>query len=137
MVFAFPESYRTDIEQEYGSIIEFKRNVHKAISILNQIQLQKAINEIYEADRKCAEAIIEGVKKIAESLTEDLQPVIKRMNELFKDFYEDNGFLPLNEDICIAPIPKYKLVLRYDKVPVSYSENIRTHQMPYRCRSSL
>ena len=62
MVLAFEESCRADIEQEYGSIVEFKRDVHKAVSIFNQEQMQRALEAIYEALRKCAEAIIEGIK---------------------------------------------------------------------------
>ena len=140
MIFAFPESCRADIEQEYGSIVEFKRDVHKVVSIFNQDQLQQALEAIYEALSKCAEAIIDGIKKIAESLTEDLKPVIQNIRELTKELYDMNGFIPLNEDICIAPIPitKHKIMLQYDKVPIDYSINIVvTHKKQYRCRSNL
>lgn len=136
MVLAFEESCRAQIEQEYGSIVEFKRDVHKAMSVFNQEQLQKALDEIYEALRKCAESIIEGIKKIAESLTEALQPVIENIRELTKELYEVNGFLPLNEDLYIAPIPKHTPVMKLDKVPMNYSMNVRAQQIPHRCRSN-
>lgn len=140
MVLAFEESCRADIEQEYGSIVEFKRYVHKAVSIFNQDQMQQALEAIYEALRKCAEAIIEGIKKLAESLTEALtealQPVIQNIRELTMELYDMNGFIPLNEDICIAPIPKHAPVMQFNKVPMNYSMNIRTPQIPYRCRSN-
>lgn len=136
MVLAFEESCRADIEQEYWSIAEFKRDVHKAVSIFNQDQMQQALEAIYEALRKCAEAIIEGIKKIAESLTETLQPVIQNIRELTKELYDMNGFIPLNEDIYIAPIPKHSPVMKLNKVPVNYSMNVRTPQIPYRCRSN-
>lgn len=136
MVLAFEESCRADIEHEYGSIVEFKRDVHKAVSIFNQDQMQQALKTIYEALRKCAEAIIEGIKKLAESLTEALQPVIQNIRELIKELYDRNGFISLNEDIYIAPIPKHSPVMQLNKVPVNYSMNIRTPQIPYRCRSN-
>lgn len=136
MVLAFEESCRAEIEQEYGSIVEFKRDVHKAVSIFNQDQLQQALEAIYEALRKCAEAIIEGIKKLAESLTEALQPVIQNIRELTKELYDMNGFIPLNEDIYIAPISKHSPVMQLNKVPVNYSMNIRTPQIPHRCRSN-
>lgn len=136
MVLAFEESCRADIEQEYGSIVEFKRDIHKAVSIFNQDQLQQALEAIYEALRKCAEAIIEGIKKLAESLTEALQPVIQNIRELTMELYDMNGFIPLNEDIYIAPIPKHSPVMKLNKVPVNYSMNVRTPQIPYRCRSN-
>lgn len=136
MVLAFEESCRADIEQEYGSIVEFKRDVHKAVSIFNQDQMQQALEAIYEALRKCAEAIIEGIKKIAESLTEALQPVIQNIRELIKELYDVNGFIPLNEDLYIAPIPKHAPVMKLNKVPVNYSMNVRAPKIPHRCRSN-
>ena len=140
MVLAFEESYRAQIEQEYGSIVEFKRNVHKAVSLFNQEQLQKVLeailDAIYEALRKCAEAIIEIIKKIAESLTEVLQPAIENIRELTMELYDTNGFLPLNEDLYIAPIQKHAPVMKLNKVPVNYSMNVRTPKIPYRCRSN-
>ena len=136
MVIAFEESYRERIEFEYGSIVEFKRDVHKAMSIFNQEQLQKVLEAIYEALRKCAEAIIEIIKKLAESLTEALQPVIQNIRELAMELYETNGFLPLNEDLYIAPIQKHAPIMKLNKVPVNYSMNIRAPQIPHRCRSN-
>lgn len=136
MVFAFEESCRAQIEQEYGSIVKFKRDVHKTMSVFNQEQLQRALDAIYEALRKCAEAIIEGIKKLAESLTEALQPVIENIRELTKELYEVNGFVPLNEDLYIAPIPKHAPVMKLDKVSLDSAKNIRTPQIPYRCRSN-
>lgn len=136
MVLAFEESCRADIEQEYGSIVEFKRDVHKAVSVFNQDQMQQALEAIHEALRKCAETIIEGIKKLAESLTEALQPVIQNIRELTKELYDMNGFIPLNEDIYIAPIPKQAPVMQLNKVPVNYSMNTRTPQIPHRCRSN-
>ena len=136
MVLAFEESCRADIEQEYGSIVEFKRDVHKAVSIFNHDQMQQALEAIYESLRKCAEAIIDGIKKIAEALTEALQPVIQNIRELTMELYDMNGFIPLNEDIYIAPIPKHAPVMHLNKVPVNYSMNIRTPQISYRCRSN-
>lgn len=136
MVLAFEESCRADIEQEYGSIIEFKRDVHKAVSVFNQDQMQQALEAIHEALRKCAETIIEGIKKIAESLTEALQPVIQNFRELTKELYDMNGFIPLNEDIYIAPIPKHAPVIQLNKVPGNYSMNIRITRIPHRCRSN-
>ena len=136
MVLAFEESCRVHIEQEYGSIVEFKRDVHKAMSVFNQEQLQKALDAIYEALRKCAEAIIDGIKKIAESLTEALQPVIQNIRELTMELYDMNGFIPLNDDIYIAPIPKHAPVMQLNKVPVNYPMNVRTPHISYRCRSN-
>ena len=136
MVLAFEESCRAGIEQEYGSIVEFKRDVHKAVSIFNQDQIQQALEAIYEALRKCAEAIIDGIKKLAESLTEALQPVIQNIRELTMELYDMNGFIPLNEDIYIAPIPKHAPVMKLNKVPVNYSMNVRAPQIPHRCRSN-
>lgn len=136
MILAFEESCRADIEQEYGSIVEFKRDVHKAVSIFNQDQIQQALEAIYEALRKCAEAIIEGIKKLAESLTESLQPVIQNIRELTKELYDMNGFIPLNDDIYIAPISKHAPVMKFNKVPVNYSMDIRTPNVPHRCRSN-
>lgn len=136
MVLAFEESCRADIEQEYGSIVEFKRDVHKAVSIFNQDQMQQALEAIYEALRKCAEAIIEGIKKLAESLIEALQPVIENIRELTKELYEVNGFVPLNEDLYIAPIPKHTPVMKLNKVSLDFAKNIRTPKIPYRCRSN-
>ena len=151
MVLALEESYREQIEFEYGSIVEFKRDVHKAMSVFNQEQLQKvpeaiyeAIYEalrkcgeaIYEALRKCAEAIIEIIKKIAESLTEALQPAIENIRELTMGLYDTNGFLPLNEDLYIAPIQKHAPVMKLNKVPVNYSMNVRAPKIPHRCRSN-
>ena len=91
---------------------------------------------MYENLRKCAESIIEGIKKLAESLTEALQQVMQNIRELTKELYDMNGFIPLNEDIYIAPIPKHAPVMKLNKVPVNYSMNIRTPQIPYRCRSN-
>lgn len=136
MVLAFEESCRADIEQEYGSIVEFKRDVHKAVSIFNQDQMQQALEAIYEALRKCAEAIIDVIKKLAESIIQALQPVIQNIRELIKELYDVNGFIPLNGDIYIAPIPKHAPVMKLNKVPVNYSMNIRTPHIPYRCRSN-
>ena len=136
MVLAFEESCRAYIEQEYGSIVEFKRYVHKAVSIFNQDQMQQALEAIYEALRKCAEAIIDVIKKIAESLTEALQPVIQNIRELTMELYDMNGFIPLNEDIYIAPISKHAPVMQFNKVPVNYPMNVRTPKLPYRCRSN-
>ena len=136
MVLAFEESCRADIEQEYGSIVEFKRDIHKAVSIFNQDQMQQALEAIYEALRKCAEAIIDGIKKLAESLTEALQPVIQNIRELTMELYDMNGFIPLNEDIYIAPIPKHAPVMQLNKVQMNYSMNIRTPKISYRCRSN-
>lgn len=136
MVLAFEESCRADIEQEYGSIVEFKRDVHKAVSIFNKDQMQQALEAIYESLRKCAEAIIEGIKKLVESLTEALQPVIQNIRELTMKLYDMNGFIPLNEDIYIAPIPKHSPVMQFNKVPMNYSMNIRTPKIPHRCRSN-
>ena len=136
MVIAFEESCRAQIEQEYVSIIEFKRYVYKAMSVFNQEQLQKALDAIYEALRKCAEAIIEIIKKIAESLTEALQTAIENIRELTMETYETNGFLPLNEDLYIAPIPKHAPVMKLNKVPVNYSMNVRAPKIPHRCRSN-
>lgn len=136
MVIAFEESCRAQIEQEYGSIVEFKRDVYKAMSVFNQEQFQKALDEIYEALRKCAETIIEGIKKLAEGLTEALKPVIENIRELTMELYETNGFLPLNEDLYISPIPKNVPVMRLNKVPVNYSMNVRAPQIPHRCRSN-
>ena len=136
MVLAFEELCRAGIEQEYGSIIEFKRDVHKAVSIFNQDQIQQALEAIYEALRKCAEAIIDGIKKLAESLKEALQPVIQNIRELTMELYDMNGFIPLNEDIYIAPIPKHAPVMKLNKVPVKYLMNVRTPHIPYRCRSN-
>ena len=136
MVLAFEESYRERIEFEYDSIVEFKRDVHKAMSVFNQEQLQKVLEAIYEALRKCAEAIIEGIKKLAESLTEALQPVIENIRELAMELYDTNGFLPLNEDLYIAPIQKHAPVMKLNKVPVNYSMNVRATQIPHRCRSN-
>lgn len=127
MVLAFEESCRVQIEHEYGSIVEFKRGVHKAMSVFNQEQLQKALDEIYEALRKCAEAIIEGIKKLAESLTEAFKPVIDNIREMTME---------LNEDLYIAPIPKHAPVMKLNKVPVDYSMNVRAPQIPHRCRSN-
>ena len=136
MVLAFEESCRAQIEQEYESIVKFKRDVHKAMSVFNQEQLQKALDAIYEALRKCAEAIIEGIKKLAESLTEALKPVIENIRKLAMELYENSGFLLLNEDLYIAPIPKHAPVMKLNKVPVNYSMNVRAPQIPHRCRSN-
>ena len=147
MVLALEESYREQIEFEYGSIVEFKRDVHKAMSVFNQEQLQKvpeAIYEalrkcgeaIYEALRKCGEAIIEIIKKIAESLTEAFKPVLENIRELTMEPYDTNGFLPLNEDLYIAPIQKHAPVMKLNKVPVNYSMNVRAPKIPHRCRSN-
>lgn len=136
MVLAFEESCRADIEQEYGSIVEFKRDIHKAVNIFNKDQMQQALEAIYEALRKCAEEVIDGIKKLVESITEALQPVIQNIRELTKELYDMNGFIPLNEDIYIAPIPKHVPVMKLNKVPVNYSMNVRTSQIPYRCRSN-
>lgn len=136
MVLAFEESYRERIEFEYGSIVEFKRCVHRVMSVFNQEQLQKALDAIYEALRKCAEAIIEITKKIAESLTEALQTAIENIRELTMDLYDTNGFLPLNEDLYIAPIQKHAPVMKLNKVPVNYSMNVIAPKIPHRCRSN-
>ena len=147
MVIAFEESCRAQIEQEYVSIIEFKRYVYKATSVFNQEHLQKvpeAIYEalskcaeaIYEALSKCAEAIIEIIKKTAESITEALQPAIENIRELAMELCETNGFLPLNEDLYIAPIPKHAPVMKLNKVPLNYSMNVRAPKIPHRCRSN-
>lgn len=136
MVLAFEESCRADIEQEYGSIVEFKRDVHKAVSIFNQDQMQQALEAIYEALRKCAEAIIEGIKKLAESPTEALQPVVQNIRELTMELYKVNGFLPLNEYLYIAPIPRHPPVMKLDKVPLNFSQNVKAPQIPHRCRSN-
>ena len=136
MVLALEESYREQIEFEYGSIVEFKRDVHKAMSVFNQEQLQKVPEAIYEALRKCAEVIIEIIKKTAESLTEALQPAIENIRELTMELYDTNGFLPLNEDLYIAPIQKHAPVMKLNKVPVNYSMNVRAPKIPHRCRSN-
>ena len=106
------------------------------MSVFNQEQLQKALDAIYEALRKCAEAIIEIIKKIAESLTEVLQTAIENIRELTMEPYDTNGFLPLNEDLYIAPIQKHAPVMKLNKVPVNYSMNVRATQIPHRCRSN-
>ena len=136
MVIAFEESCRAQIEQEYVSIIEFKRYAYKVMSVFNQEQLQKALDAIYEALRKCAEAIIEIIKKTAESITEALQPAIENIRELAMELCETNGFLPLNEDLYIAPIPKHAPVMKLNKVPLNYSMNVRAPKIPHRCRSN-
>ena len=136
MVIAFEESYRERIEFEYGSIVEFKRAVHKVMSVFNQEQIQKVLDAIYEALSKCAEAIIEIIKKTAESLTEALQSAIENIRELTMELYDTNGFLPLNEDLYIAPIQKHAPVMKLNKVPVNYQMNVRTPHIPYRCRSN-
>lgn len=136
MVIAFEESCRAQIEQEYVSIIEFKRYAYKVMSIFNQEQLQKALDAIYEALRKCAEAIIEIIKKIAESLTEALQSAIENIRELTMETYDTNESLPLNEDLYIAPIQKHAPVMKLNKVPVNYSMNVRAPKIPHRCRSN-
>lgn len=136
MVLAFEESCRAYIEQEYGSIVEFKRDAQKAMSIFNQDKMQQILEAIYEAMSKCAEVIIDEIKKLVESITEALKPVIHNIIEFTKELYDMNGFITSNEDIYIAPIPKHAPVMKLNKVPVNYSMNIRTPKIPHRCRSN-
>lgn len=75
MVLSFEESCRVQIEQEYGSIVEFKRDVHKAMSVFNQEQIKQVLKAIYEAARKCAEEIIDCDKEI-ERLQNDKEHLI-------------------------------------------------------------
>ena len=110
MVIAFEEKYRTVIESNGITIIEFKRNLYKVIDW---------VKKLWEAAKKATQQMIEAfadpIKEIAEKL--------KKLLEDIADWYES---LPESE--------KHKIVRYYAKA--NNPSTVINKQSVYHCRNN-
>lgn len=125
MVLALTENCRKPIEDEYGSIIEFKKIYYRFCTIVQQgtlTEIYKAMNQIAkvysEAMQKASEEILRALKSYCGNMSESMKPLLKSYSDLLsvsrKTFCTQWSF------------PKTpNIVLKYEKVSIEYFPDIR------------
>lgn len=129
MVICFEEKDRQLIEENFGSIIEFKRKLY-GITLFEH-KLVKAINEAWDNVKEVVMQLIECFKRTVVPLLSD---AITRCKDLFDDLY-DGKF-----DGYIEPRERYHIVKHICKSGYydlqTYEKRIRVmNSIRYHCRS--
>ena len=129
MVICFEEKDRQTIEENFGSIIEFKRKLY-GITLFEH-KLVKAINEAWDSVKEVVMQLIECFKRTVVPLFSD---AITRWKDLFDDLY-DGKF-----DGYIEPRERYHIVKHICKSGYydlqTYEKRIRVmNSIRYHCRS--
>lgn len=125
MVLAPTESYRKFIEDEYGSIIEFKKKYYRFCTIVQQgalTEIYKAMDQIAkvysEAMQKASEEILRALKSYCRNVSESMKPLLKACSDL--------SSVSRKTSCTQWSFPKTpNIVLKYEKVSIKYSPDVR------------
>ena len=129
MVICFEEKDRQAIEENFGSIIEFKRKLY-GIMLFGH-KLVKVINEVWDNIKEAAMQLVESFKRT-------VIPLFSDMVTYWKDLFGDLCVGKLNE--YIEPRERYHIVKNVCKSGYydlqTYEKRIRAmNGIRYHCRS--
>ena len=128
MVICFKEKDRQVIEENFGSIIEFKRKLYGIT--LFKYKLVKAIHEMWDNVKEAVIQLAEGFKRTVVPLFSN---AVTRWKDLLDDLYD--GKL----DVRIEPRERYHIIKNVCKSRYydlqTYEKRIRVTNGIYHCRN--
>lgn len=126
MVLALTESCRKPIEDEYGSIIEFKKKYYRFCTIVQQgalTEIYKVTNQIVkvynEAMQKASEEILRALKDYCRNVSESMKPLLSTCSDLLS--------VSRKTSCTQWSFPKTpNIVLKYEKVSIKYFPDVKS-----------